>query len=138
MTRFQPASPPIIVDASFAVEALGGAQPALELLGANTSGSGMKLVPAHFWLEIANALLRIRASEASILADLRLLADAGIEVADRTLFGASDSIGLARAHQLTTYDAAYLQLALDVEGELATYDRALAQAATAEGVVVRP
>jgi predicted nucleic acid-binding protein len=37
------------------------------------------------------------------------------------------------------YDALYLQLAADVEAELATLDRDLAQAARAEGVgVVTP
>ena len=32
------------------------------------------------------------------------------------------------------YDATYLWLAIDVDGELATFDRALARAAMAEGV----
>jgi predicted nucleic acid-binding protein len=35
---------------------------------------------------------------------------------------------------LTVYDATYLWLAVDVDGELATFDRALVRAAQAEGV----
>jgi predicted nucleic acid-binding protein len=34
------------------------------------------------------------------------------------------------------YDASYLQLALDIDGALATLDRALAAAANAEGIEV--
>jgi predicted nucleic acid-binding protein len=48
-----------------------------------------------------------------------------------------DSAGvmaLARAHGLTVYDAAYLELALRLELPLATLDRALAAAAPAAGV----
>jgi predicted nucleic acid-binding protein len=37
---------------------------------------------------------------------------------------------------LTVYDAAYLDLAIDVDGELATLDRALRAAAEAEGVPI--
>jgi predicted nucleic acid-binding protein len=36
------------------------------------------------------------------------------------------------------YDALYLQLAVDVDGELATLDRDLARAARAEGIEVVP
>jgi predicted nucleic acid-binding protein len=41
---------------------------------------------------------------------------------------------LARRHQLTVYDAAYLELAQRKNFSLATLDRALASAARAEGV----
>ncbi len=137
MTTFQAFRPPLVVDASFAIEALDGSPAAVELLLATTSDYGMKLVPAHFWLETANALVHTRASEAQMVRDLTLLGEAGVETADRGLVAVTDAIGLARRHRLTTYDAAYLQLALDVDGELATYDRALAKAAEVEGVVVR-
>jgi predicted nucleic acid-binding protein len=40
---------------------------------------------------------------------------------------------LARAHQLTAYDAAYLELARRLVLPLATLDRALIRAAEAEG-----
>lgn len=41
---------------------------------------------------------------------------------------------LARKHQLTVYDAIYLELALRVKGQLATLDSALARAADEAGV----
>ncbi len=40
----------------------------------------------------------------------------------------------ADRHRLSVYDATYLWLAIDVDGELATFDRDLARAAAAEGV----
>lgn len=42
---------------------------------------------------------------------------------------------LSARHNLTIYDAAYLELALRLDGQLATFDRALAQAARANGVL---
>ena len=48
----------------------------------------------------------------------------------------SEVLGLARRHALTTYDAAYLELALRLGATLATLDRKLARAADAEGVEV--
>lgn len=45
---------------------------------------------------------------------------------------------LARTHGLTMYDAMYLDLALRDGASLATLDRALRRAATAEGVAVTP
>jgi predicted nucleic acid-binding protein len=138
VSSIQAVRPALVVDASFAIEAINGSPGALEVLFALTSDYGMKLVPVHFWLEAANALVQVRTSETQMVLDLTKLDQAGVETADRGLAGVIDAIGLARKHKLTTYDAAYLQLALDVDGELATYDRALAQAAQAEGIVVRP
>jgi predicted nucleic acid-binding protein len=43
---------------------------------------------------------------------------------------------LARRHNLTFYDAAYLELALREDIALATLDHALVRAATAEGVLL--
>jgi len=43
---------------------------------------------------------------------------------------------LARAYRLTSYDATYLELVLRKGGELATFDRKLAEAARAAGVRV--
>ena len=42
---------------------------------------------------------------------------------------------LAERHNLTIYDAAYLELALRLDGQLATFDRTLAAAAKANGVL---
>ena len=48
------------------------------------------------------------------------------------------AFALAQTHQLTMYDAMYLELALRDGASLATLDRALRRAATAEGVAVTP
>ena len=48
--------------------------------------------------------------------------------------GVEDALGLAAEHSLSVYDAMYLALALDVDGELATIDGKLARAAVAAGV----
>ena len=53
--------------------------------------------------------------------------------------GSGDGLAIARLafkHNLTSYDATYLALALDHEAPLATLDKALAAAAKAEGVTV--
>jgi predicted nucleic acid-binding protein len=44
---------------------------------------------------------------------------------------------LAERYALTIYDAAYLELALRLDGQLATFDKALAAAALANGVLAR-
>jgi predicted nucleic acid-binding protein len=45
---------------------------------------------------------------------------------------------LAKRHGLTSYDAAYLELAIRQDGVLATLDQSLAKAARAEGILVVP
>jgi predicted nucleic acid-binding protein len=64
----------------------------------------------------------------------------GIAIADRGPDGIDGAVVLADRHGLTVYDAAYLWLAIDVDGELATFDQALIRAAQAEGVelAIRP
>jgi predicted nucleic acid-binding protein len=96
------------------------------------------VVPALWWFEVRNVLLvnerrgRIdQAGTAEFLADLE-----GLPIRiDRA--PSSDAIfGLARAHRLTFYDAAYLELARRLDAPLATLDRALGAAARAADVTV--
>jgi predicted nucleic acid-binding protein len=127
--------PPIVVDASVAVGAVLG-EPSREdtLFGWATSGR-LLLAPAGFWVEIANALIRgHRLSIDDVLSLITTVRHAGVEVADRGFGGLEAAIVLADRHTLTVYDATYLWLALDVDGELATFDKALIRAAQAEGV----
>lgn len=49
-----------------------------------------------------------------------------------------DTLALARTHRLTSYDAAYLELALRLGLPLASRDQALQAAATSEGVPLLP
>ena len=134
---FSAPQPPVVVDASFAVEALLEGGPFLERWVEWIRHGRMRLVPAHFWAELANALLlgrRFEPGRAALM--VAAAARAGIETADRGVAGVVDALDLADRHRLTVYDALYLQLAADVDAELATLDRALIRAAVAEGVGV--
>ena len=129
--------PAIVVDASVAIEFLNDDPRWAERWLAWANAGALLLVPAHFPAEIGNGLVRgprLAASDAWARLD-RLFAS-GVEVADRGLVGLREAIDLASRHQLTVYDALYLQLALDVEGELATLDMDLQRAATAEAVAL--
>lgn len=128
--------PPVVVDASVAVgglveQDLRGLEP---FVGWGVD-ERVTLVPTGFWAEVANALLvGNRVERAKTQTYLALLADYGMEVADRGLSGVADAVDLAAKHRLTVYDALYLQLALDTDATLATRDSDLARAARGEGV----
>ena len=92
------------------------------------------------WLwETTNVLVqaerRGRITATAVRTFLGLLATLPIEIDPATAATAwHDTLALARLHQLTTYDAAYLELALRSTLPLASRDRALLAAATQEGV----
>ncbi len=97
------------------------------------------VVPALFHLEMTNILVmgerRKRSTEAQATAFLARIASLPIVVDGQTMSRAwSDTIALARAHGLTSYDAAYLELALRESLPLASLDRELKAAAKAVGV----
>jgi len=72
---------------------------------------------------------RISAQEtAALLADLQ-----SFEVTHDASPHGHALVALARAHRLTVYDAAYLELAIRLGAQLATLDAALSKAAQAEG-----
>jgi len=98
-------------------------------------------VPAHWSLEVTNALLTARRRGSikprelkNILGDLSQLADEVDTHTDRMAWSAT--VALAEKHGLTTYDAAYLELALRKALPLATLDEALAAAARKAGVAI--
>jgi predicted nucleic acid-binding protein len=127
----------VIVDASAMVEVVVGDPAWTQRLSEWQEAGAMLFVPPHFGIEVANALLRgLRLDAHDVAARLGELFRAGVEVADRGLIGLADAIELAAGHSLSVSDAAYLALALELEGELATRDHALARAAGAEGLVV--
>ena len=131
--------PPVVLDASFAVEAVLEGGPHLERWAAWAREGRTRLVPPHFWAELANALLLGRRFEPGRAAlTVAATARAGVETADRGIAGVVDALDLASRHRLTVYDALYLQLAADIDAELATLDRDLARAARAEGIEVVP
>jgi predicted nucleic acid-binding protein len=102
---------------------------------------GEALVPAIWSLEVANVLLvgerRGRSSEARTSRFIALLEALPIRVDAATPQRAlSEILTLAREQRLSTYDAAYLDLAMREGVPLATLDQALRRAADACGVRV--
>lgn len=97
------------------------------------------LVPVVWTLEVANALLtgerRGRLSEADILRFLEVLRSLPVMV-DSTpseqFF--DDILALGRRHDLSSYDASYLELAMRQGIPLATLDVRLREASKAVGV----
>ncbi len=92
------------------------------------------VVPALWLLEVGNALLgaerRSRLSQAESIRFLELLRQLPIRVEETPHPRAwGEILSLARAHHLSTYDAAYLDLAMRLAVPLATLDNTLQQAA---------
>jgi predicted nucleic acid-binding protein len=93
------------------------------------------VVPGVWWYELRNALIvnerrgRLSAEDTrATLADLDEM-----NIAADAQHDTPTVLGLARRHELSVYDAAYLELALRRGLPLASLDRRLSQAATASG-----
>jgi predicted nucleic acid-binding protein len=100
-------------------------------------------VPALWHLELGNVLLgakrRGRIDQAGIEGFLSRLVVYDIAVDDQTMERAwQKTLDLALQHSLSTYDAAYLELALRRGLPLASLDRELIAAARACGVTLCP
>jgi predicted nucleic acid-binding protein len=98
------------------------------------------VVPAHWILEVTNGLLlaarrgRLRRPDEDIEI-LERLGALSIRVdPDTAAHGWRETPFLARRLGLTTYDAAYLELAIRLDAPLATLDSGLAHAASLAGV----
>jgi len=129
----------VVVDASIMVEIIRGEEPHLRLAYEWAEEEAMLLAPFHFRAEVANALLRsARLPVAEVSLATGELERSGVEPTDRGLGGLIEAIELADRHGLSVYDALYLQLALDIDGELATLDQDLRKAAEAERLTVLP
>lgn len=132
--------PPIVMDASFAIEHLVGPHPAISEHVESWLGDRRGLLaPSGFWAEVANALLignRLPAEE--VRGHLEELVDLGVEASERGQQALREAVALAAEHRLTVYDALYLEMAIDTDATLATLDRDLARAAAAEGVELEP
>lgn len=103
--------------------------------------SGTCLVPQHWPLEIGNFLLtairRQRLVPDELPERLILLQTLNISVDYATSDHAlSATLRYADLHSLTTYDAAYLELAIRTGRTLITHDKALARAARKEKITV--
>ena len=99
------------------------------------------IVPVIWHLEISNALLvgerRGRCDQSDTSKWTAFLASLSISTEEHSgirIFG--EVLSLARAHNLSTYDAAYLELALRSDLPLATLDGRLKAAAASIGVAL--
>ncbi|HSU62334.1 MAG TPA: type II toxin-antitoxin system VapC family toxin [Burkholderiales bacterium] len=97
-------------------------------------------VPAIWCLEFPNALLvaerRKRIDRGRRLEALDQVARLLVRVDNEPIVMKAVS-GIAERHDLSTYDAAYLELAVRLSAGLITLDRTLAQAASLEGIAVQ-
>lgn len=98
-------------------------------------------VPSLWPLEVANALIvgerRGRMTPADAARFLSILGTFPIAIDDETAARAwTDTLHLARAHQLSAYDASYLELAIRHGLPLASLDGKLKAAATVVGVAL--
>lgn len=129
----------IVLDASFVIAWAYREAPAPLDDQIRRLADDVACVPAHWTLEVANSLLnserrhRIDAHQRKeILAAIQLLP---IEADTETwIRGWEDTLALAGKHGLTSYDAAYLELAIRRQSPLATFDEDLARAAQRAGV----
>lgn len=123
----------VIMDASVAI-AIARVEPAgpraEEAIERLVRQGGRLVVPPHFWLEVVNGLIRRHRWSGSetleAIHDLDRLELDTVEL-DRALVVMT--LDVAERHGLSAYDAAYLALAISLDGSLATFDRALVRAA---------
>ncbi len=122
----------LVLDASAALAVLRGEPAAaavlmtLRAIAADTE----ILVPDHFWLEVANVLVRRYGwTPDEVVAAIRELDDLGVATVaiDRPL--TLLALDLMSVHRLTAYDAAYLAVAEAADAPLLTLDAAVAAAA---------
>jgi predicted nucleic acid-binding protein len=133
---------PIVIDSSAAARWLipEESTPVSERLYADVmESSGVFHAPALWIWETANMLLvamrRRRVAQSHIDDGLELLSECPIEFdppPDR--HRRSQIMRLAQVHDLTVYDAAYLELGLRLNSQLASADRRLVQAAKNCGI----
>jgi predicted nucleic acid-binding protein len=99
------------------------------------------VVPSHWFLEVVNVLTiaerRKRISTTDSTQFVKLLTVLDIQLDEETPAGAFDRLlSLCRSHALTSYDAAYLDLALRTQLPLTSLDNDLRQAAAGLGLTV--
>jgi predicted nucleic acid-binding protein len=121
----------------------GEATSATDTILDNLNRGGRAVVAQHWRLEVGNTLLmgerRKRCTAADAAHFLGILGALPIDTDPETGANAtSATLSLARAHALTVYDAAYLELAMRTHLPLATLDLELRSAAKRVGVKCLP
>jgi predicted nucleic acid-binding protein len=132
----------LVLDASFAVAWLFASERSSSLrVSVRRVAAEGGIVPSLWRLEVANALRnamrRARCDQSYADRSIERLRRLRIAVdleTDRHAWG--ETRRLAIAHDLTAYDAAYLELAVRLQCPLASCDAALVKAARGEGLEV--
>ncbi|GAC1676193.1 MAG: hypothetical protein NVS9B8_17920 [Candidatus Limnocylindrales bacterium] len=127
-----------VIDASIAIASIrqepGWMEINRHLAAWQRAGSSL-VVPAQFWLEVSNALLRQhRMTGSHLIEAVQRLDEIGLATVelDRPLLLLA--LDLAERHGLTMYDAAYLAVTESLNGLLFSADRELLAAAGSRGV----
>lgn len=136
-------TPVLVVDASVALKWVvnePGSEGAAALLADLAAGSLSLAAPDHLLGEVGNGLRKRVAQQVldapDAIAAMASIADLGLELVsdpDRWI----RCLGSALDWQLTTYDALYVLLALDLESELVTADARVADTAARHSLPVR-
>ena len=130
----------IVVDASATLAWLFGEHDPIDWLTERLANDRL-IVPALWRLEVVNAILkkerRKHISEEQGSRFLRNLDAIAVEAVEPPASRTLEQLALfARPHQLTAYDAVYLELALDRSAPLLSLDNNLLDAANRVGVAV--
>jgi len=124
---------PVVVDASVAIsivreEPEGPA--AVAALSQWTRNGARIVVPSHFWLEVVNTLVRrYRWRGDAVFQAIHDLDRLRFETVDLDRASVVLVIDMSERHRLTASDAAYLALAVTLDGSLMTLDARLRTAA---------
>jgi predicted nucleic acid-binding protein len=128
---------PVVLDASAALAVTLNEGAKAEILRVLDQHHGELLVPAFFWLEVPNSLLRRHGMTGSeILEAIREMEELGITAVETDRVARLMILDLAERNRLTTYDAAYVHLAEMADGKLLTTDREQARAAGRRAILV--
>jgi len=136
MTRSAPS--PLVVDAAAAL-AISLQEPTSEraesILRERSLAGGALLVPAIFWLEVVNVLVRrYHQPPGLVLEEIVDLEGLGLESVELDRPQLLLTIDVVARYGLSAYDAAYLALAESADAQLLTGDRRLAAAAGARAL----
>ncbi len=94
------------------------------------------VVPSHFHLEVANALtVNLRRGRLNLTERTQILGHLALMSCEIETPGFMQATFLADQYALTLYDSAYLELAVRLNCPLATFDKKLAAAAAALGLL---
>ena len=123
-------APHVVVDSSVAFKWLQpaderGVDRALQLLAAHRAGGIVLAAPTLLRLEVANGYWKRGATADDLAVITGTLEGFGIDWFDISAMLAADASRIAGEHRLTVYDASFVALALLLDGELVTDDRAI-------------